>query len=193
MARRKYEFQPDKTRLGLLHKLYLTKRQRRSILRWGLFSLIVLVLSVIQDVILCRATLFGGATDLVPGVLMVICVLLGAEEGCVFTLICAALFQFSGSAPGHYVIALIPCLGIGMALLRQIFLNKHASSNLLCSGVAIALYELLLFIIGMVTGRTTLVRWASFLATTVMTVGISFALYPVLSAIERIGGETWRD
>ena len=80
-----------------------------------------------------------------------------------------------------------------MALLRQIFLHKNTGANLLCSGIAITVYELLLFIIGIVTGRTALFRWASFLSTTVLTVLLSFALYPVLSAIERIGGETWRD
>ena len=54
MARRKYEFQPDRPQTSILEKLYLTQKQRVNLLRWFLHALTVLILSLIQDVILCE-------------------------------------------------------------------------------------------------------------------------------------------
>ena len=42
---KKYEFKPDKPVSGIFSKLFLTPKQRRSILRWGLYALVLLVLS----------------------------------------------------------------------------------------------------------------------------------------------------
>ena len=100
MAKRKYEFRPDKTGTSLLSKLYLTPKQRLSILRWVLYALLLVVLSVVQDVILSKAHLFGATTDLVPCAIILICVELGAETVALFALIAALLYQFSGPAPG---------------------------------------------------------------------------------------------
>ena len=44
MARKKYEFQPDKQGAGFFSKLYLTRKQRLSLLRWCLYALVLLVL-----------------------------------------------------------------------------------------------------------------------------------------------------
>ena len=62
MAKQK-DFKPDKPRSGTLSKLFLTKQQRRSILKWGLYALLLLVLSVLQDVFLCRMRLFGANSE----------------------------------------------------------------------------------------------------------------------------------
>ena len=124
MARRKYEFQPDRPQTSFLEKLYLTKIQRLSLVRWTLHALMVLSLSLIQDVILCRMNIFGATTDLVPCAIFVLCMLLGAERGCVFTLIAGALFEFSGMGPGFHAIAAIPIIGIGLSMLQQSLLRK---------------------------------------------------------------------
>ena len=51
MARKKFEFRQDKTGPDLLSKLYLTQKQRLSLVKWSLFALVILVLSLLQDVI----------------------------------------------------------------------------------------------------------------------------------------------
>lgn len=193
MARKKYEFQPDKPATGLWDKLYLTARQRTILLKWVLHALVLLVLLLLQDVILCRMDVFGGTTDLVPGAILMLTVILGAQTGSVFSLVAAVLYQFASSGPGYYVIALLPVLGIGVALFRQVFLRKGLSATFLCAGAAIFAYEAALFLICVVTGTTALFRWASFLSTAVMTVLCSFALYPLFTAIEKIGGESWSE
>ena len=72
---KKYEFQPDKPRSTWLSKLYLTRLQRLALLKWVLYALMVLVLSVVQDVVLCRFRLFGATTELVPCGIFLLCLL----------------------------------------------------------------------------------------------------------------------
>lgn len=193
MARKNFEFRQDKTGPDLLSKLYLTKKQRLSLLKWSLFALTLLALSLIQDVILCRLNVFGATTDLVPCAIVVICVLLGAEDGGVFALISAALYQFSGSGPGYYVIAVIPILGVLLALVRQTYLRKGAFTNILCGAIAFFLYEMCLLGIGLISELTAAFRSGTFLLTTGMTLLTVPVLYPLFSALERIGGETWKE
>lgn len=191
MARRKYEFQPDRPQVSILDKLYLTRTQRFSLLRWTLHALVVVVASLLQDVMLCRMSIFGATTDLVPGAIFTLTMLLGCERGCVFALVAGALFEFSGMGPGFYAIALIPVMAIGLSMLQQTALRKSISADLLTATVAIMLYELIIFIIGVATGETAMFRLISAAATGVMTVLCSYLLYPIFTAIEKIGGNPW--
>lgn len=193
MAKRKYEFRPDKPHADLLSKLYLTKKQRMSLLKWLLYALVLLVLSVLQDVILSRMDIFGATTDLVPCAILLICVLQGTETGCVFGLVAAAMYQFSGMAPGYHVIVLLPALGILAAMLRQSYLRKGFSSDVLCAGVAVLLYELILFVICLVFSQTAAVRIGRFLLTGVLSLLLIPVLYPIATAIDKVGGETWKE
>ena len=187
MAKRKYEFRPDKAQTSLLNKLYLTPNQRLSILRWFLYTLLLVVLSVIQDVILCKVHLFGATTDLVPCAIILICVQLGSEKSAVFALIAALLYQFSGTAPGYYVIALIPVFGIFAALVRQILFRKTISSTLLCACVAVILYEMSIFAFGLIFQNTSLFRVIRFLITGGLSLLSYPILYPLTAAVEKIG------
>ena len=45
LFRRKYEFKPDRMEGGTLKKLYLTPIQRKRLLKWGLISAVLVVLS----------------------------------------------------------------------------------------------------------------------------------------------------
>lgn len=193
MARKKYEFRQDKTGPDLLSKLYLTKKQRSSLLKWALFGLVVLVLSLIQDVILCHVDVFGASTDLLPYAILLACVLLGADSGCVFSLIAAAFYQFSGTGPGYYTIALIPVLGTVLTLIRQAYLRKGAFTNIACAAIAFFIYEMLLLGIGILGEQTVLQRSGTFFITTGLTLLSTPVLYPLFSALVRIGGETWND
>ena len=192
MARKKYEFKPDKISLGFFHKLYLTKKQRISILKWVLYALVLLVMSLLQDVILCKLDIFGATTDLVPCAIFLTCMLLGTQTGCVYALIAASLFQFSGSGPGYHAIAIITILCIVGAMFRQSFLRKGFGSCLLCAGVCHMLYELIVFIIGIILGQAVLGRVFVALLTGALSLVAIPVLYPILRSIEKIGGETWK-
>ena len=192
MAKHKYEFKPDKPHSGIWNKLYLTPNQRLSILRWFLYGLVLLILSVVQDVILCKVSIFGATSDLVPCAIILICVELGADRSCLFALIAAMLYKFSGTAPGYYVIGLIPVLGVMAAAVRQSVFRKTISSTMLCACIAVILYEMGIFAFGLVFQSTALFRVTRFLITAGLSLLTFPILYPITIAIEKIGEKTWK-
>ncbi len=193
MAKKKYEFRPDKPNTGFFSKLYLTRRQRLSLLRWFLYALTLLVLSVAQDVVLCKLDIFGATTELIPCAVLLISVYLGAESGSVFCLIAAAAYGFSGTAPGYYDIVLLTALGVGAAMFRQSYLRKNAVADMVCAGAALLLYKLLHFGIGVVLEMIPASRVGVFLLGAVLSGLLIPVLYPLITVIDRIGGETWKE
>ena len=193
MAKRKYDFRPDRLKSTLASKLYLTPKQRLTFLRWLLLCLLLVVASVLQDVILCRFRLFGATTDLVPCAIILSCVILGTQDSCVFVLLAALAYQASGTAPGYYVIPLITALAILLSMFRESFLRKSFSSVMLSAGTAVVLYEMLLFAVGLAFGSTRPDRWGVFLITGGLSLFTLPILYPLVKTIARIGGETWKE
>lgn len=193
MGKRKYEIRPDKIRTDFLGKLYLTRMQRLTLLRWLLYAVILVVLSLIQDVILCKADFFGTTTDLVPCAIILICVQLGGERSSIFALIAALLYKFSGTAPGYYVVGLIPVLGVMAAVVRQGYLRRSFSSTMLCACTATMLYEIGVFAFGLLFQHTILSRAVSFLITGGLSLLSYPILYPIIKAIDKIGDRTWKD
>ena len=151
---RKNEFKPDKPYSGFWQKLLLT-------LKWCLYALVLVVLSVLQDVLLCRIRIFGATTELVPCGIFLVCLLEGADRGSVFTLIAALLYLFSGGGAGIYVILFIPAVAVGATWLRQRFLQSGFGAAMICSAAAMVVYELLLLAIGSFLGLTTVSRLAA--------------------------------
>lgn len=188
MSRKKYEFRPDAEGTSLFSRLYLTPHQRKVLLKWGLYAVVLLLLSLLQDVILSRFRVFGVTTDLVSCAILLICVLQGSEKCSIFALVAAALYQFSGG-PGYFVIVLLPLLGILAAIFRQAYLHKNVASELLCSCFALALYELGLFAICLVLERTAPEKFGAFALTTALTAVAIPILYPICNAINKLGGE----
>lgn len=193
MARKKYEFRPDIERNDILGKILLTKQQRQSVLRWLLFSMVCLAGLILQDVVMSRVSILGATTDLVPCCILAVCIMQGAESGCIFALIASLIYYFSGSAPGPYVIPLITAISIVAAIFRQGYLRKGFSALLLCAAVGLLLYELSIFGIGLFLGHTRLDRLVRFFLTALWTLATAPVLYPILLSIGKIGGETWKE
>jgi hypothetical protein len=193
MARKKNEFRPDIHREDILGKLLLTRKQAMRLLRWVLFSAVCLAGLIIQDVVMSRFTIFGTTTDLVPYAILLVCVILDPEVGCVFALFSSMVYQFSGSAPGPYVIALLTILGVIVAILQQSFLRYSFGSVYLGAGVAVMAYEVCLFCVGLFLEHTTAQAFPHFLMTGVLGWITLPLLYPVFTAIAKIGGETWKE
>ena len=185
---KKYEFKPDKPRASLLSKLFLTQKQRQNLLKWGLYALVLVILSVLQDVLLCRVRLFGGTTELVPCGIFLICILEGLEKGSVFSLIASLLYLFSGSAAGTYSVVFITGLAVFVTAFRQSYLQHGFSAAALCTAAAMLLYELATFAIAVFLGAAQLSSLPAVLVTGLMTLPAIPVLYPVFLAI---GGNQW--
>ncbi len=191
--RRQKEFKPDREGASLLSRLYITQKQRKSIYKWALYALVLLVLSVLQDVVLCRVRLMGATTDLVPCAIILICVLEGAESGAVFSLVASLLYLYSGTAPGPYCMVFLVIFGLGISIFRQAYLQSGFGAALLCVTAGMLIYEFGVFFIGLFLGYTMPERWFSFLITVAMTLLCVPLLYPVLLRTQAIGGQTWKE
>ena len=200
MARRRkrrrqsvYEFKPDPKTTNILKRLYMTRLQRLTILKWATFAMTGVVLLVIQDVIMSNVRYSGATTDLPAAFILLVGLYEGLENGSVFTL-CASLFYwFSGSAPTPVSVALFCVLNILIGLFRQMYWNRSFGSLTLCTGISIMLYEMLLFIVGIAQGLTILPRAGVFALTGAFTCITMLPMYPLVRAISKIGGESWND
>ena len=193
MFKRKYEFKPDKDRSGALSKLYVTKKQRLTLLKWLLMAMVLVFISVVQDVILSQIPIFGARIDLLACAILLACVLQDPEVGCVFAFVSSALYWFSGSAPGSYVIALLTVLGVVVSIFRHSYLRYSFVSIFACTAAAVMVYELLTFAIGFFLGRTTVSRLAGFCLSGGLSLAAAPLLYSIFVAIGKIGGETWKE
>ena len=193
MANKNYEVRPDKSGSGLLSRLYLTRLQRLSALKWLLYSLVVLVLSVLQDVLLCDLYVWGATTDLVPCAVLMICVLEGADSGSLFCLIAALVYLFSGSSPGPLSVGIMTFLGIGACLFRQMYWHRNQASIVLCAGLALMLYELVNFVVGVFSELTRWDRLGAFFTTGLLSIAVMIPLYALINRIGQIGGNTWKE
>ena len=190
---RKYEFQPDKPRVSLINKLYLTKQQRSVLLKWSLYALMLLVLSLLQDVVFCRLRLYGATIELLPCAIFLVCYLEGAEKGGTFALVSSALYVFSGTAAGPYTTILITFIAVFVCIFRQGYLQPGFAATMLCTVFSIALYEFTVFAIGLLLGLTIPSRLIGFAITTGFSSLAAPVLYPIARSIGSIGGETWKE
>ena len=191
--RRQPEFRPDKQRIDWAGKLHITRQQRDRLLKWGSYVLLLILLLVIQDVLMSKVSIFGATTDLLAAAILLITVIEGVETGSVFVLIATVLFYFTGSAPGPYTVALLPVLGIGACMFRQRYWHRNLSSIVLCAGLALMIYELAVFGLGIFTGMTHWGRSFVFVGTGVLSWAVMLPLYPLIHRIGQIGGNTWKE
>ena len=188
-----YEFKPDKDRVPLSKRLHLTALQKKQVLMWSLNGLLCLFLLVVQNVIMSRISIGGATTDLVPMIILLICVVYDVYDGSLFGIIASTLYVFSGASPGPYVIAFITVLGVAAALFRQSVWRRGFRSNVLCAGLALLGYELAVYGTGVFLGLTYWSRIGVFLMTWGLSFAVMLALYPLIRVIQKIGGETWRE
>ena len=190
---KKYDFQPDRPYATWLSKLQLTRLQQKQVLKWVLYALILLVLSLVQDVVLCRFRLFGGTSDLVPCGIFIISMLEGTQNGSVFALAASGFYLLSGSSPGPHVLVLITVLAVVASALRQTYLHPRFPAMLLCVAAAMVLYELAVFGFCLLLGQVTAIRLESFLVAAFASLAAVPIVYPIAKAISRIGGESWKE
>lgn len=194
MAKRtKPEFRPDPKQISLPKLFFMTQVQQMRLLKWALYILTIILLLTIQDIIMSRVSIFGATTDLAVCVILLITVIEGVEIGSLFVLIASILYYFSGSAPGAYCIALLTFIGTAATLLRQAFLHRNKISIVLAAGLALMLYEIGLYIVGLGLGLTRWSRVMAFLLTGGYSWAVMIPLYTLINKIGLIGGTTWKE
>ena len=196
MARKKlpeFQFKPDPTRADPMKVFHLTGHQRRRIFKWLLYGLLVLIALLVQDTMMSRIRISGATTDLVACAVLLVGILEGPEDGGLFALLGSTFYYFSGSAPGVYVIVLMTAVSIFAALFRQGYWSQGFSSAMLCTGLALVVYELVLLVIGIFLNLTVWNRLGVFFLTALLSTVALVPLYPVVRVIGQIGGEPWKE
>lgn len=191
--RKEVDFKPDSQGSRFLKVLHMTQVQRDTLFKWGGYSLVIILLLTIQDVIMSRIPLFGGTTDLAVCAILLITVIEGIETGSLFVLIASSLYYFSGSSPGPVIIAMLTILGIGACMFRQMYWHRSRGSIVMCAGLALMLYELGTYIFGVAQGLTRWDRIDNFAVTGLISFLILIPLYPLINKIGLIGGNTWKE
>ena len=187
------EFRPDPTTSTWLKTRKLTRLQRLRLTKWLLYALIVVMSLVIQDVILSQMRLFGATTDLAVGAILLITVIEGTDVGSVFVLIAALFYWFSGSAPTPICIILLTVFGIGATMFRQMFWHRSRGTLTLCACLALTMYELGLFGVGLFYGLTYWGILPSFVLTSIYTCLLMIPMYTLVYKTGLIGGDTWKE
>jgi hypothetical protein len=190
---KKYEFQPDKPYATWLSKLQLTKQQQKQVLKWCLYALVLIILSLLQDVVLCRFRFLGGTTALVPCGIFTICMLEDPQQGSIFALVSSYLFVLSGSSPGAHVIVLITVLSVLLCAIQRTYLQVGFLSVLFSTILAMAIYELAIFGFCLLVGQVPVGEYMSFVMPAVFSVATVPVIYPFAKAIHGIGGNAWKE
>ena len=82
---------------------------------------------------------------------------------------------------------------MALTLFREQFLRRSFSSAWLCTAVAVMLYEMSVFLMGLFLGLTYPGRVGVFALSGLWTVLIVPALYPLMTWIGKLGGEKWKE
>ena len=188
-----YEFKPDPKGTNFLKRLYMTRLQRMTLLKWGTYVMTGVLLLVIQDVIMSEMRISGATTDLPVAFILLVGLYEGLENGSVFTLVAALFYWFSGSAPTPVCVGILCVLNIFIGLFRQMYWNRSFGSLSLCICISIMLYEMLLFALGLFQGLTIMDRVGVFALTGAFTCIAMLPMYPLVRVISKIGGESWRE
>jgi hypothetical protein len=91
------------------------------------------------------------------------------------------------------VIPLLTAVAVFAAMFRQAFLRQGFFTLLLCSAMGMCLYELILFGVNLFMKLTVMDRAGAALMTAVLSLLAVPVLYPVLLAIGKLGGTTWKE
>ena len=188
-----YEFKPDREHTHILKQLYLTRLQRKQLLKWGSYTALCILLLVIQDVMLSQVRFSGATTDLAVCIIFLISLYEGTENGSLFALIASMAYLFSGNSPGAQCVILLTGGAVLLNLFRQMNWHRSGGSILLCTCAGIVFYEMLNFLFGIFAGNTIWARAGVFLLVAIMTCICAFPLYPLVKLISKIGGDTWKE
>lgn len=192
-TRPEMDFKPDPNTATWLKTTRLTQIQRLRLTKWALYILICILSLVVQDVIMSQFRLFGATTDLAVCAILLITILEGSEIGSVFVLISSLLYYFSGSAPTAVCIGILTYIGVLATLFRQMYWHRSKGSILMCAMIALTVYEMSLFVTGLINELTIFSRIGSFVLTSIYSCLAMVPLYSVIYKVGLIGGNTWKE
>lgn len=163
-------------------------QRTKTALMWVLFAALFLFVLLLQTLVFGRVRFFGVKLNLLPVVIVCVCLWVGHEAGGLFGLITGLCWFLTGADDGSLSIVTFTACGILASwLCGNLFPRRFGSALILCLG-ALLLHEGALFLL-----KYYLAQAAGSMALWVpITVGLSLLGCPVIyllaKAIRKAGG-----
>lgn len=162
-------------------------RKRKNLLMWGLYSLLLLVIILLQTVFFGQFTLAGVHLLLLPIFISAVAVVTSAEAGGIFALASGLLWALSGGSDGGVTMVCLTVSGILAGFLCDAVLTRH-----LLSAVLMALLSLMVTCGGVLLLRLYLSPGGIFalrmsLRQIILTLPLSPPMYWVCKLIRKVG------
>ena len=172
----------------MLDKLYITPKQWLHILRWTLYTLLLVLTMMVQTVVLGNRTIFGIHPDFVPVVIVCVCLREGPERGGVFALLGSLLWCLSGAAQGSICIAVLTIVPvIGGLLCRAVLVNRFVPC-LLITVIGLFLEHAIAFLIGFFfNGMAGILFLTDLIPCVLISSVVQPLVYLVVKRIEKVG------
>ena len=127
----------------MLDKLYITPRQWLHFLRWALYSLLLLLVIMLQTVVLAGRV--SVCPDFVPMVIVCVCLREGPERGGTFALIASLLWCLSGADQGSVAIAVLTIVPVAGALISRAVLTNRFIPCLIIAFATVLIEQSIMF------------------------------------------------
>lgn len=162
-------------------------KKRKNILMWGLYSLLLLVILLVQTVFLGQFTLAGVHLLLLPIFVSAVAVVTSAEAGGIFGLASGLAWALTGGSDGGTTIVCLTISGILAGYLCDAVLTRH-----LLSAVLMALLSLIVTCGGVLLVRQYMGSsgvWALRLSLRqiILTMPLSPLMYGAAKFIRKVG------
>ena len=173
----------------MLKHLHLTRRQWLGVLRWTLYSALLLFVLLLQTIVLSRLPVFGAKLAPVSIVLICVCLREGAEKGGLFALLGSLFWYMSGADYGNLTVAILPVGAIFAAILCRTAFNLRLLSTALCCFVICLVNDLAIFAFKVLLEKLAVENlWRVLLPGTCLTMLAVPLVYLLAKLINRIGG-----
>ena len=174
----------------MLRHLHLTRRQWLGVLRWTLYSLLLLFVLLLQTVVLPRTPVFGIKLAPLGVVLICVCIREGAEKGGLFALLGSLFWYMSGADYGNLTVAILPVGAILAAILCRTAFTHRLLSALLCCFLICLINDLVIFAFKLLLEKLAVENlWRVLLPGTCLTMLAVPPVYLLVKLISRIGGK----
>ena len=172
----------------MLDKLYITPKQWMHILRWCLYAFLFLVAMMLQTVIFGNRTLLGAHPNVVPVVIVCVCLREGPERGGIFALTASVFWCLSGADYGTVSIAVLTVVPVlGGVVIRAVLSNRFVPC-LIITFLTLLIEQSVIFLMKFFFGT---MEGALYVAELLPCVIVSLLAQPVtyflVKHIERIG------
>lgn len=163
-------------------------QRTKSALMWGLYAVLFLVVLLLQTLVFGRARFFGVKLNLIPVVIVCVCLRVGHEAGGLFGLITGFCWFLTGADDGSLAIVTFTACGILVSwLCANLFPRRFGSAVIMCLG-ALLIHEGALYLLKYYLEEASgaLALWVP------ITAGLSTLACPILylpaKAIGKVGG-----